>query len=98
MGVGNGNRVYYWDRSTSFRNKRKTNLLCSFSDLTCVASPQQSDLRLSGSVRLGHRWQGSNPQQRCPCRSRGGFAIHCANDAPKAIEVVTKPDREISAT
>ncbi|GFO33976.1 hypothetical protein PoB_006048100 [Plakobranchus ocellatus] len=34
------------------------------------------------SVRPGRRWRGSNPRQTGPCRSQGGFAIHCAIDAP----------------
>ncbi|GFN91065.1 hypothetical protein PoB_001757100 [Plakobranchus ocellatus] len=27
------------------------------------------------SVRPGGQWQGSNPQQKGPCRSQGGFGI-----------------------
>ncbi|GFO15567.1 hypothetical protein PoB_004207200 [Plakobranchus ocellatus] len=34
------------------------------------------------SARPGNLWPGSNPRQMSPCRSHGGFAIHCATDAP----------------
>ncbi|GFO19942.1 hypothetical protein PoB_004644700 [Plakobranchus ocellatus] len=40
------------------------------------ASPQQGDLMLSGPPT------GSNPSQKCPCTSQGGYAIHYATDAP----------------
>ncbi|GFN89759.1 hypothetical protein PoB_001626500 [Plakobranchus ocellatus] len=30
----------------------------------------------------GRRRRGSNLRQRDPCRSQGGFAIHCATAAP----------------
>ncbi|GFO08000.1 hypothetical protein PoB_003450500 [Plakobranchus ocellatus] len=34
------------------------------------------------SVGPGRRWWDSNPRDKGPCRSQGGFAIHCATDAP----------------
>ncbi|GFO01923.1 hypothetical protein PoB_002842800 [Plakobranchus ocellatus] len=36
-------------------------------------------------VRPGRQWRGSNPQQKGPCRSQGGSAIHSATDAPLRI-------------
>ncbi|GFO26513.1 hypothetical protein PoB_005301800 [Plakobranchus ocellatus] len=36
---------------------------------------------LRPSVRPGRQGQGTNPRQKDPCRSQGGFAIHCATDA-----------------
>ncbi|GFO32620.1 hypothetical protein PoB_005912500 [Plakobranchus ocellatus] len=46
----------------------------------------QSTTRLSQAVRPsarpGRRWRGSNPPQKGPCRSQGGFASHCATETP----------------
>ncbi|GFO48168.1 hypothetical protein PoB_007467300 [Plakobranchus ocellatus] len=36
------------------------------------------------SIRPGHLWQGSNLQQKGPCRSQGRLASHCATDAPQS--------------
>ncbi|GFO10628.1 hypothetical protein PoB_003713300 [Plakobranchus ocellatus] len=44
--------------------------------------PQQGDLRFSGPSQARVPGAGSNPQQKGPCRSQGGFAIHCATDTP----------------
>ncbi|GFN92727.1 hypothetical protein PoB_001923300 [Plakobranchus ocellatus] len=30
----------------------------------------------------GCEYRGSSPRQNDPCRFQGGFAIHCATDAP----------------
>ncbi|GFO21295.1 hypothetical protein PoB_004780000 [Plakobranchus ocellatus] len=32
-------------------------------------------------LRPRRRWRGSNPLQKGPCRSQGGFISHCATDA-----------------
>ncbi|GFO19669.1 hypothetical protein PoB_004617400 [Plakobranchus ocellatus] len=40
-----------------------------------------SGFRALRSSRSGHHWRGSNPRQKGPCRSQGGFTIHRATNA-----------------
>ncbi|GFO40204.1 hypothetical protein PoB_006670900 [Plakobranchus ocellatus] len=44
--------------------------------------PQQSHFKLSGAPSRQSAGGEARTRQKCPCRSQGGFAIHCATVGP----------------
>ncbi|GFO03514.1 hypothetical protein PoB_003001900 [Plakobranchus ocellatus] len=67
--------------------------MCGLSGFVYSQSTTKRSQAFSLSVRPGRRWRGSNPRQKCPCRSQDGLAIE--PPAPRGVSGVKRREREL---